>query len=820
VHPVLELAYEGLAGDAATTRATPDRIVCDGKHLRRGDASYRVKGVTYGSFTPRSDGALFPESDLIRRDLAAIADAGLNTIRTYSLPPADLWDAAEEHGIAVLVGLHYDDWRMTGGPTRAASRATRDAGLRAVEQALHTCAGRQNLLAISVGNEVPADLVRLHGATTVEKTLGELAETVHRGDPDCLVTYTNFPSTEYLQVPGIDLTTFNVFLEDRNALRRYLRHLQVVSGSRPLVVTELGLASEVHGRAVQAASLEAQLCVVDETGCAGATVFSWTDEWGVDAFPVEGWGFGLTTANRIPKPALQVVRRWAHREIHDLRSDWPALSIAVCAYNEERRLPECLDALSRLDYPRLQVIVCDDGSTDETRKVAERYPFTVLALPHGGLSNARNAAMEVATGDIIAYLDADAYCHPEWPYHIALSMEDAGVVGTGGPNLPVENASRVEQAVASAPGSPVEVLLTSDRAEHVPGCNMAYRLADLRAIGGFDSTYVSAGDDVDVCWRLLDRGGQIAFSAAAQVRHHRRDTIRGYFRQQRGYGRSERMLQPKHRHRFNRLGQARWGGAIYGGLQMLPAWLRPVVYYGAMGSAPFQPMIRRRGIGLLGWLPALLPLAAPVTVLCLVLTLFSPWFLVVPGMVAGITVAYGMAAAIAARPPRADPRPLRWKALVGLLHVAQPFVRTWGRALAPRAMPPPSAQPTWSCDRLDWLRNLERELQLRQCRTRPAGAHNNWDLVVVAGPIFRARITTAVRWRWHPEARVRYGMRTGTAVICVLLLGAAWTVSAVTAVAAAAVVVGFGVIDVLRLRRRIRDGLTTSTAGARIESWD
>src|SRR5690242_11498999 len=100
----LDPAYEGpVAATPSTLRATSDRIVCDGKHLRRGATGYRVKGVTYGSFAARSDGALFPEPDQIRRDLATMADAGLNTIRTYSLPPADLWDAAEEQGIAVLV---------------------------------------------------------------------------------------------------------------------------------------------------------------------------------------------------------------------------------------------------------------------------------------------------------------------------------------------------------------------------------------------------------------------------------------------------------------------------------------------------------------------------------------------------------------------------------------------------------------------------------------------------------------------------------------------------------------------------------------------
>jgi O-antigen biosynthesis protein len=794
-----------------------DRIVPDGKHLRRGEASFRVKGVTYGSFRPRSDGALFPEPERARQDFAAIAAAGLNTVRTYTLPTPDLWDAAEDSNLSLLVGLQYDDWRMVGGPSRAASHAVRDAGLRAVDEALRTCAGRPNLLAVSVGNEVPADLVRLHGAGSVESTLSELVDALHRGDPDVLATYTNFPSTEYVQVAGIDLVTFNVFLEDPAALRRYLRHLQVASGARPLVITELGLAAEVHGARTQACSLEAQLSVVDETGCAGATVFSWTDEWAVGGQPVEGWGFGLTTEARTPKAALDVVRRWAARDIRKLRPEWPPISVAVCAYNEERRLPECLEALSRLDYPRLDIIICDDGSTDETLKIAQRYPFRVLALPHGGLSNARNAAMEAADGEIIAYLDADAYCHPEWPYHLALSMEDSGVVGTGGPNLPVEGAGRIEHAVASSPGSPVEVLITSDRAEHVPGCNMAYRLADLRDIHGFDSTYVSAGDDVDVCWRLLDRGGQIAFSPAAQVRHHRRDSVRGYLRQQRGYGRSEGLLDPKHRHRFNRLGQARWGGAIYGGLWMLPSWLRPVVYYGAMGSAPFQPMTRRRGVGFLGWLPALLPLAAPISIAFLILSLLSPWFLVVPAALLAVLGAYGIAAALAAQPLREDPHPVQWKALVGFLHVAQPFVRTWGRLRAPRLVVPPSPTPAWSGDRLSWLSNLERELQARRCATWSGGAHDPWDLAASAGPIFRAHITTAVRWSWQPASRVRYRLRASGAILSItVLVGCAIAFGGIGVLVAAVGVCVLGLAELLVMRRRVREALLDSTAGARV----
>ncbi len=78
------------------------------------------------------------------------------------------------------------------------------------------------------------------------------------------------------------------------------------------------------------------------------------------------------------------------------------------------------------------------------------------------------------------------------------------------------------------------MLIGDDRAEHVAGYNMAFRRDRLREMGGFDAVYTAAGDDVDVCWKLLDAGHEIRFSAAAQVFHRRRGTVGGYLRQQRG----------------------------------------------------------------------------------------------------------------------------------------------------------------------------------------------------------------------------------------------------------------------------------------------
>ena len=579
-----------------TAERTPlcsGQVTVDGKFLSLDGNPFRVRGVTYGSFRPRGDGELFPEPAGIHADFAAMADAGLNTVRTYTLPPVDLLELAAEAGLRVLVGLHYRDWRLEQSSGLRARHRVLDAGRRAVEAALERCDGRSEVLAVAVGNEVPGDLVRLHGINAVEKTLSSLVAQIHAAS-SLLATYVNYPTTEYLHVDDQDLACFNVFLEQPDELKAYLRHLQVVAGEVPLLISELGLASSVHGAEAQADSLAHQLLITDESGCAGATVFSWTDEWAVGGRDVDGWGFGVTDASRRPKPSLGVLRTWARADIRSLRARWPSVSVVVCAHNEADLVERCLASLAECPYPDLEVVFCDDGSTDETLEIARRFPFRVLALPHGGLSRARNAGIEAATGEVVAFLDADAECHPDWPYHLVVSLEDEHAVATGGPNLPPPDRPFVERAVALAPGAPVHVLVKDDRAEHVPGCNMAFRKSALEEIQGFDAVYTSAGDDVDVCWRLLDLGHEIAFAPAAQVRHHRPASIWEYLRQQRSYGRAERMLAGRHRHRFNTLGQARWSGFIYTGPPILRTLLRPTVYHGPMGIAPFQKITRRR----------------------------------------------------------------------------------------------------------------------------------------------------------------------------------------------------------------------------------
>jgi O-antigen biosynthesis protein len=157
-----------------------------GQQLWLGDDVFRVRGVTYGSFRPRRDDHLFPEPQVIRSDFAAIAALGLNTVRIYTAPPSDLLEAAREFDVKLLVGIQYDDWRMHPPEGRRTARAVLRAARTAVAECMARCAGCSDVLAVAVGNEVPADLVRLHGVESVEDVLAELVAEVHAADPGCL----------------------------------------------------------------------------------------------------------------------------------------------------------------------------------------------------------------------------------------------------------------------------------------------------------------------------------------------------------------------------------------------------------------------------------------------------------------------------------------------------------------------------------------------------------------------------------------------------------------------------------------------------------
>ncbi len=572
-----------------STNASPDwpgKLEARGKFFFSGADKVLLKGVTYGPFAPDGLGTQFPDWDTMARDLDLITELGANTLRTFTVPHRFVLDLAANRGVRVLVGIPWAEHVCFLDSKKVM------AGIRrSVADAVKACARHDAVAAYMVGNEIPPDIVRWYGAPRVAAFLRELVCMVKDIDPETLVGYANFPSTEYLETEFTDFFAFNVYLHREPDFRRYLYRLHSLAGNRPVVLTEFGIDSMREGADAQAETLSWQVRTALEMGAAGTCVFSFTDEWFTGGHDVRDWAFGVVDRQRRPKPAFRAVKRWYASDGLPALPEYPKVSVVICAYNAENTMAACLDSLRALRYPATEVVVVDDGSTDRTGAIADGYEgFHVIHQENKGLSAARNVGMAASTGDIIAYTDSDCVVDPDWLHYLVATFLSSGLSAVGGPNLPPPEDSFVASCVAASPGGPLEVLLDDEEAEHIPGCNMAFRREVLEEIGGFDPVYRAAGDDVDVCWRLQNRGYRIGWSPAAMVWHFRRNTVKAYIGQQRGYGKAEALLYFRHPRRFNALGYARWRGRIYGGVSSILSLARPVVYGGVYGRGLFQTL--------------------------------------------------------------------------------------------------------------------------------------------------------------------------------------------------------------------------------------
>jgi GT2 family glycosyltransferase len=556
--------------------AADNRWRTDGKFFRCGVARVWLRAVTYGPFPGG-----WPES--FEADFRRIAAAGFNALRLFEMPDRRLLDAAERHGLRVFGGLLWgqnaDFFRRPG--LLSATRVGLAEGLRGI-------ADHPALAGVFVANEIPSDLARWMGPERVRRAIEALITLGRGAAPEIMFAYANYPSTEYLEPENADFTAFNIYLEDEPAFRSYVKRLHHIAGDRPSVISEFGLDSRRNGLARQAETLRWALDTAQEEECAGLAVYAWSDRWWNAGAEVTDWDFGLTDREGRDKPALAVVS--PH---NDISTPQLSFSVIVCTRNGRERIGACLDALAKQTRAH-ETIVVDDGSDDGTADfVAEHFPWVkLLRLDPCGLSAARNAGAAAAGGEILAFTDDDCEPDAEWLQRLGRVFADGRFAAAGGPNLPPRPHTRHGAVVCAASGAPSHVMLDDVEAEHLPGCNLAVTRAAFDAVGGFDTRFHTAGDDVDFCWRLRDAGFRLGFSPGAFVWHRRRPGIRAFLRQQWGYGHAERLLLAKHPQRFSKRGGARWQGFVYGG-GPLRASADSIIYHGPMGSAGYQSVVDR-----------------------------------------------------------------------------------------------------------------------------------------------------------------------------------------------------------------------------------
>ena len=321
----------------------------------------------------------------------------------------------------------------------------------------------------------------------------------------------------------------------------------------------------------------------------------------------------------------------------------------------------------------------------------------------------------------------------------------------------------------------MHVLISDSEAEHIPGCNMAFRKADLAAIGGFDPQFRVAGDDVDLCWRLKQSGRKLGFCPAAMVWHHRRGSVRTYWKQQRGYGKAEALLEAKWADKYNAAGHVSWTGRVYGQGNGCSLWRRARIYQGVWGSAPFQSIYQPAH----GTLAALLLmpewyLLIPVfAALSAVGSLWKPLLFALPLLGAAVAAPVLQACCSAAQTGIAARDPLgrmNMRCLIALLYLLQPAARLYGRLCcgltlwrrrgpSARAFPWPHTFRIWtehwraSSER---LQQIESDLRAQGACVARGGDFDRWDLEVRPNLLGAARLRMAVEEHGMGRQLVRF----------------------------------------------------------------
>ncbi len=567
------------------------RLIARGKYFFDGERKFYARGVSYGPFAPNSRGERYPELERAAEDFAQMREMGVNVVRTYVPPPPWMFDLALESGLRLMAGIPWP-FHMAFLDSRQMQRDIREAIRKGVAEMREH---RDALFAYTLGNEIRSDIVRWHGARAVSRFIAELHDIGKQLDPEGLFTYANYPSAEYLDLASLDFLSFNVYLHREADYRRYLTHLLAMSGDRPLVLSETGMDTIREGEPHQAELLAWQSRAAFELGLSGFIVFAYTDEWHTGGAEITDWAFGVVRRDRTRKPAFDALAQTFSAPIPAPLEPAPRASVIVAAYNAEATLDACLDSLKRQSYPDFETIVVDDGSSDATARIGEAAGVKTRRLDHRGLGAARNAGAAAASGEILAFLDADACADRDWLYHLVETMTRRGVGAAGGPNFPPRPRTALAAAIATAPGAPREVPGGDDQLEQLCGCNMALRKRALDEIGGFDPLFTHAGDDVDLSWRMRVRGETLASAPGATIIHERRRSIGAYLRQQRGYGTGEGLLFLKYPVADAALESMYGNSEAVGGLW---SWLRGSgagrIYYGVFGRGLFQAIYPSR----------------------------------------------------------------------------------------------------------------------------------------------------------------------------------------------------------------------------------
>lgn len=248
---------------------------------------------------------------------------------------------------------------------------------------------------------------------------------------------------------------------------------------------------------------------------AGGVLFRVLDEQGAEVIPAEGW---------------------------------PGVTVLIPAYNEERVIATCVQAALAVDYPDLEVLVLDDGSTDATATAATNAAGgdprcrVIRDEANRGKADRLNAGFRAAQHELVVVTDADTHMHPQAVKRLVARMRTSPLIAAvaGAPH--VTNRARFLATMQILEAASVIGLIRrsqslTGRVGTVAGVLGLFHRDRVLAVGGHDSRM--ATEDIDLTWKLLLAGWQTAYEPHALVGMQVPVTLRALWAQRKRWARGQ-----------------------------------------------------------------------------------------------------------------------------------------------------------------------------------------------------------------------------------------------------------------------------------------
>ncbi len=223
----------------------------------------------------------------------------------------------------------------------------------------------------------------------------------------------------------------------------------------------------------------------------------------------------------------------------------PDVSVVIAARDAAPTLPPLLAACRDQEFDgRLEILVVDDGSTDDTARLAAEGGARVVSQPNAGPAAARNRGWREAGASRILFTDSDCVPRRDWVRRLAAAVDESTPVAGG--SYGIANPGNLLAEVIHA-----EIMWRHARLPReitfAGSFNLGATRAALESVGGFDEGYRSpSGEDNDLSYRLRDAGHRIRFVPDAIVDHHHPTSLRRYLREQARHGEWRVVLYARH----------------------------------------------------------------------------------------------------------------------------------------------------------------------------------------------------------------------------------------------------------------------------------